>query len=53
MSFEDKAQAWSGSAGCTFHADDVAASQNFRKQYETRTNVVKARRCRGSVALMA
>jgi len=42
MSFEDKAQAWSGSASCTFHADDVAASQNFRKQYETRTNVVKA-----------
>jgi hypothetical protein len=42
MSFEDKAQAWSGSANCTFHADDVATSQNFRKQYETRANVVKA-----------
>jgi gentisate 1,2-dioxygenase len=42
MSFEDKAQAWSGSANCTFHADDVAASQNFRKQYETLANVVKA-----------
>src|SRR5262249_58251063 len=42
MSFEDKGPAWSGSASCTFHADDVAASQNFRKQYETRPNVVKA-----------
>ena len=27
---------------CTFHADDIAASQAFRKSYETRTNVVKA-----------
>src|SRR5262249_33513508 len=34
--------ALSGSASCSFHADDVAASQHFRKQYETRTNVVKA-----------
>ena len=42
MSFEDKSQAWSGSASCTFHADDAAASQNFRKQYEARANVVKA-----------
>src|SRR5213083_1732060 len=42
MSFQDKGPAWSGSARCTFHADDVAASQNFREQYETRTNVVKA-----------
>src|SRR5467141_1692121 len=42
MSFQDKGPAWSGSARCTFHADDVAASQDFRKQYETRANVVKA-----------
>src|SRR5258708_36022803 len=42
MPFEDKGPALSGSASCTFHADDVAASQNFRKQYETRPNVVKA-----------
>src|ERR671930_46216 len=42
MAFQDKGPAWSGSANCTFHADDTAASQNFRKQYETRTNVVKA-----------
>ena len=40
MSFEDKGPALSGSATCSFHADDVAASQDFRKQYETRTNVV-------------
>ena len=42
MPFEDKGPALSGSASCTFHADGVAASQNFRKQYETRPNVVKA-----------
>src|SRR5262249_47220552 len=42
MPFEDKGPALSGAATCTFYADDVAASQNFRKQYETRTNVVKA-----------
>src|SRR5215470_5085253 len=42
MPFEDKGPALSGSATCSFHADDVAASQDFRKQYETRTNVVKA-----------
>ena len=42
MSFQDKDPARSGSANCTFHADDVAASQNFRKQYESRRNVVKA-----------
>ncbi|MGE0037915.1 MAG: cupin [Xanthobacteraceae bacterium] len=42
MSFEDKAAAHSGSATCTFQADAIAASQEFRKQYETRTNVVKA-----------
>ena len=42
MSFEDKAPAHSGSATCTFHADDIAASQDFRQRYETLTNVVKA-----------
>ena len=42
MSFEDKDAAHSGSATCTFQADAIAASQEFRKQYETRTNVVKA-----------
>ena len=38
----DKEPAHSGSNTCTFHADDIAASQAFRKNYETRTNVVKA-----------
>ena len=42
MSFEDKAPALSGSSSCTFHADDIAASEEFRKNYETRFNVVKA-----------
>ena len=42
MSFEDKGPAHSGSATCSFHADDIAASRDFRKQYETLTNVVKA-----------
>ena len=42
MSFEDKDAALSGSATCSFHADDIAASQNFRQRYETLTNVVKA-----------
>ena len=42
MSFEDKAQALSGSNTCSFHADDIAASEEFRKNYETRFNVVKA-----------
>ncbi|HYQ20201.1 MAG TPA: hypothetical protein VEQ64_06575, partial [Xanthobacteraceae bacterium] len=38
----DKGPAHSGSNTCNFHADDIAASQEFRKSYETRTNVVKA-----------
>jgi hypothetical protein len=42
MSFEDKAQALSGSNTCSFHADDIAASEEFRKNYATRFNVVKA-----------
>ena len=41
-SFEDKSPAHSGTATCTFHADAIAASAEFRKQYESRTNVVKA-----------
>ena len=42
MPFEDKAPALSGSNACTFHADDIAASERFRKHYESRLNVVKA-----------
>ena len=42
MSFEDKGPAHSGSATCSFHADDIAASRAFREQYETLTNVVEA-----------
>jgi gentisate 1,2-dioxygenase len=42
MALEDKAASHSGSNSCTFHADDIAASQAFRSDYETRSNVVKA-----------
>ena len=42
MPFEDKRAALSGTASCSFHADAIAASQNFRKRYETLANVVKA-----------
>ena len=35
MTFQDKGPAFSGSATCTFHADDIAASQAFRQHYET------------------
>ena len=42
MTFEDKGPAWSGSASCSFHADDIAASHEFRKRYATLPNVVKA-----------
>ena len=42
MTFEDKGPAWSGSASSSFHADDIAASQEFRKRYATLPNVVKA-----------
>jgi hypothetical protein len=42
MAFEDKAHALSGSSTCTFHADAIAASEEFRKSYESRLNVVKA-----------
>ena len=42
MSLEDKGPAHSGANTCTFRTDDIAASQEFRKSYETRSNVVKA-----------
>ena len=38
--FEDKGPAHAGSSTCTFRAEDAAASQEFRKQYESRLNVV-------------
>jgi len=40
--FDEKGPAHSGSNSCTFRAEDVAASQEFRQQYETRRNVVSA-----------
>jgi hypothetical protein len=42
MTFEDKRAALSGSATCSFHADAIAASKNFRERYATLPNVVKA-----------
>jgi quercetin dioxygenase-like cupin family protein len=42
MPFEDKGSAHSGSNTCTFQADAIAASQEFRNAYETRANVVTA-----------
>ena len=40
--FEEKGPAHSGASTCNFRAEDVAASQAFRQQYETRRNVVSA-----------
>ena len=40
--FTDKGPALSGSKTATFRADEVEASQEFRKDYESRTNVVLA-----------
>jgi gentisate 1,2-dioxygenase len=40
--FEEKGPAHSGDKSCSFRAEDVAASQEFRKAYETRHNVVSA-----------
>jgi len=40
--FEEKGPAHSGSTRATFRADDAAASQAFRTEYETRPNVVSA-----------
>ena len=39
MSFEDKEPALSGSNTCTFQADAIAASQEFRKQYESKFGI--------------
>lgn len=40
--FDDKEPALSGSATCTFRADDVAASQAFRERYDSLLNIVHA-----------
>jgi quercetin dioxygenase-like cupin family protein len=40
--FTDKGPALSGTKTATFRADEAKASQEFRKQYENRTNVVLA-----------
>src|SRR3569833_2478427 len=40
--FTDKGPALSGTKTATFRADEAKASQEFRKQYESRTNVVLA-----------
>src|SRR5262252_2835256 len=40
--FEEKGPAHSGAQTCTFRTDDAAASQAFRKAYESLPNVVKA-----------
>ena len=40
--FTDKGPALSGSRRATFRAEEAKASQEFRKAYESRTNVVKA-----------
>ena len=41
--FTEKTAALSGDASCSFHADAIAASQEFRKSYESKLNVVKAK----------
>jgi quercetin dioxygenase-like cupin family protein len=38
--FEEKGPVSSGSASCSFRAEDVAASQAFRRDYEGRLNLV-------------
>ncbi len=40
--FTDRGPALSGDKTATFRADEAKASQEFRKAYESRTNVVKA-----------
>jgi len=42
MIFQDKERALSGSVSCTFHADDINASREFRERYATLPNVVTA-----------
>jgi quercetin dioxygenase-like cupin family protein len=41
--FTEKNAALSGDASCTFHADAIAASQEFRNSYESKLNVVKGK----------
>ena len=40
--FQDRGPSLSGNKTCTFRADDVQASQDFRKAYESKLNVVLA-----------
>jgi uncharacterized RmlC-like cupin family protein len=40
--FTERGPAHSGDKTCTFRAEDVVASQEFRKEYETRSDVVLA-----------
>jgi quercetin dioxygenase-like cupin family protein len=40
--FRDREAAFSGTKTCTFRADDARASQEFRKNYATRLNLVAA-----------
>ena len=42
MPFEDKQAALSGSATASFLAEDLVASEQFRAEYATRPNVIKA-----------
>jgi quercetin dioxygenase-like cupin family protein len=42
MVFQDRGPALSGSASCTFHADDIAGSQEIRNRNATLPNVVAA-----------
>ena len=42
MPFEDKQAALSGSATASFLAEDLVASEQFRTEYATRPNVIKA-----------
>ena len=41
-SFQDRIPSLSGNKTATFRADDVKASQEFRKDYESKLNVVLA-----------
>jgi gentisate 1,2-dioxygenase len=40
--FEEKKPAYSGSAICSFRADDVTASATFRAEYEERANLISS-----------
>lgn len=41
-SFQDHDSSFSGAKSCSFRADEVRASQDFRKDYESKLNIVKA-----------